>query len=123
MEKIDEQLKNISFVDVPVSVHQSIMKKVTSCRMQPFFIAVFCFLSVVFFMIAWHINTKLIEAEFSDMLADLLSDFNMSFYLFSTIVKSFFEIISPVYVLSLIFSFAGAVYLAKKIIHTQFQRI
>ncbi len=123
MEKIDEQLNNLFKVEVPTGVHQSVMRKVNYQKMKPVFFVAFALLLFNFLVIAWHIDAKLIDAEFLDMTQDFLEVFNFNFSFISTIWASFFEIISPALFLSATLSFAGAIYIGKKITVYQFSRI
>ena len=115
MGKIDEQLNNLSLSEVPIGMHHSVMQKINYQKIKPALFVAFCLLVFNFLAIAWHINMKLIDADFLDMTRDLLDvfDFNLSFI--NTILGSFFEIISPVLFLSAVLSFIGAIYLGKKI--------
>ncbi|MCX6751835.1 MAG: hypothetical protein NT161_03700 [Candidatus Nomurabacteria bacterium] len=115
MEKIDEQLNNLSLIEIPVGMHQSIMHKVNYKRIKPILFSVLGLLVLNFFIIAWHINGKLVNAEFSDMMKDFFETFDLSFYFVGTILGSFFEIVSPAIVLSLLLNLGGAIYVGKKI--------
>jgi hypothetical protein len=68
-----------------------------------------------FLAIAWHINAKLIDADFLDMTRDFLDVFSSNFSFISTMFQNFFEIISPFFVLSATLSFVGAIYVGRKI--------
>jgi len=115
MEKIDEQLKNLAQIDTPIEIHRSVMNRIHNKKIQPMLFFVLGLLVFNFAIIAWHINGKLVKAEFGDMLADFFTDFTLTFYLISTILKSFFEIVSPALVLSALLSFIGIIYVGKKI--------
>lgn len=120
MEKIDEQLKNLLLVGAPTSLHQSVMRKVQSKRLQPVLLTVLCLLVLNFIVIVWRINTKLVEAEFSDMILDFfeISDFSFSFV--STTLGSFLEIVSLELILSALLSLTGIIYIGRKIRVYQF---
>lgn len=64
---------------------------------------------------AWHINGKLIDAEFKDMIMDFWESLDFNFSIKASI-GSFFEIISPELIISLILSLIGLVYVIKKMI-------
>ncbi len=115
MENIDEQLNNISLVEVPIGMHQFVMQRINYKKLQPVLVIVFFLLAFNFIVVAWHINAKLIDAEFTDMVQDFFEVFNFDFSFFSTIWGSFFEIISPMLVLSAFLSLAGVIYTGKKI--------
>jgi hypothetical protein len=123
MEKIDEQLNNLSLVEVPIGVHHSVMRKVHYQKIKPVLLVAFCLLVFNFLAIAWHINMKLIDADFLDMTRDFLDVFSFNLSFIDMILGSFFEIISPALVLSAVLSFAGAIYLGKKINIYQFGEI
>ena len=123
MEKINEQLNNLSWVEVPTGVHQSVMRKINYQRVRPALFIAFSFLALNFLVIAWHINAKLIDAEFVDMVQDFFEVFNFNFSFLKTIIESFFEIISPMLFLSAVLSLAGATYLGKKINNYQFGKV
>jgi len=115
MEKIDEQLNNISLVEVPSGMHQFVMRKINYKKLQPVLLVAFSLLVLNFIVIVWHINAKLIDAEFTDMMQDFFEVFNFNLSFFSIMWVSFFEIISPMLVLSAILSLAGIIYTGKKI--------
>ena len=79
-----------------------------------FFVA-FILFAFNFLLIAWHINAKLIDADFVTMTRDFLDVFDFNFSFVSTVFVSFFEIISPILILSAIFSLTGVVYIGKRI--------
>ena len=115
MEKIDEQLNNISLVEVPVGIHSFVMQKVNQKKLQPVFFAVFVILALNFIVIGWHINAKLIDAEFVDMMQDLLEVFSFNFSFLKIAILSFFEIVSPLLVISLLLSLTGTIFSGKRI--------
>ena len=115
MEKIDEQLNNISFVEVPIGMHQFVMQKVNYKKLQPVLFVAFVLLVLNFIVIVWHINAKLIDAEFADMAKDFFEVFSFNFSFINTVLVSFFEIISPLLVVSAMLSLAGVIYTGKKI--------
>ena len=117
MEKIDKQLNNLNTTEMSPRLHSSIMRIVNHKKMQPMFLILFFLLVFNFIIIFWHINTKLVDAEFGVMMNDLFTDFDLSFYFIGTIISSFFEIISPALVLSLFISFFGSIYVYKKNIY------
>lgn len=123
MEKIDEQLNNLSFIEVPVDLHQSVMKKVHYRHLRPVFLVAFSLLTISFFAIVWYINIKLVDAEFLDMAQDFFDVFNFDFSFVNTILESFFEIISPALFMTAVLSLAGMVYIGKKITVNQFYRL
>jgi hypothetical protein len=114
MEKIEEKLNNLYISEMPMHLHSSIMKKVNYKKAKPFVLVVLCLLVLNFIVIAWHINTKLIDAEFGVMMNDLFADFDLSFSFANTVLTSFFEIISPALVVSLALSFFGTIYIIRK---------
>ena len=115
MEKVDEQLNNLSVIGIPIGVHQSVMRKINYQRIKPVLFISLCLLLLNFIVIAWHINAKLIDAEFIDMAHDFLDVFSFNFSFINTITVSFFEIISPTLFLSAFLSLIGAIYTANKI--------
>ena len=115
MEKIEEQLNSLPFEETPTGVHQYIMRRVNYKRLKPMFFTVFILLALNFIIITMHINNKLIDAEFNAMMSDFFEDFILSFNFISTIIGSFFEIISPAIVLSLALNLGGAIYIGNKI--------
>src|ERR1035437_4767192 len=115
MEKIDEHLNNLNMVEIPVHLHQSVMRQVNYKKIKPVLFVAFALLLFNFLVIAWHINAKLIDAEFLDMTKDFFEVFSFNFSFISTMWGSFFEIISPTLALSAILSLAGVVYIGKKI--------
>jgi hypothetical protein len=123
MEKIDEQLNNLSIVEIPIGVHQSVMRKVHYHKLRPALFVGFVLLTLNFLIIAWHINAKLIDAEFLDMAQDLFEVFKFDFSFVGAVWGSFFEIISPTLALSAVLSLVGAIYIGKKIASYQFNFI
>ena len=115
MEKIDEQLNSLRMVEVPVGMHQSILRKINYQKIKPVLFVAFALLLFNFLVIAWHINAKLIDAEFLDMTQDFFEVFKFNFSFVSTMWGSFFEIISPTLALSAILSLIGAIYTGKQI--------
>jgi len=120
MDTIDEQLKNIALLEVPNQMHHSVMRAVNYRRLRPVLLVGFFLLVSIFILIAWRINMKLIDAEFSDMMKDFFGSFELSFYFIGTVLGSFFEIISPALFFSGIFSLLGAVYIGNKIKNYEF---
>ena len=123
MEEIDKKLNNLSFVEVPFGLHQSVMRKVSYLKNKPVFFVAFVLFAFNFLLIAWHINAKLVDADFVTMTRDFLDVFDFNFSFVSTVFVSFFEIISPILILSAIFSFTGVVYIGKRINFYQFSGI
>lgn len=121
MEKIDKQLNNLSSVEIPAGMHQFIMRRINYKRIKPVLFTAFILLTINFILIAVHINTKLIEAEFADMMSDFFETFDLSFYFVNTILGSFFEIISPAIILSLLLNLGGAIYIGNKIRMSEFK--
>lgn len=123
MEKIDEQLNNLSQTEVPIGVHQSVMRRVNYQRIKPVLFIAFTLLLFNFLVIASHINAKLVDAEFTDMAQDFFEVFSFNFSFFKIIFISFFEIISPMIALSAVLSLAGAIYTGKKISWYHFSKV
>jgi hypothetical protein len=123
MEKIDEQLNNLFMAEVPIGMHQFVMRKVNYQKIKPVLFVSFVLLAFNFLIIAWHINAKLIDAEFIDMTQDFFEVFHFNFSFISTMWVSFFEIISPTLALSAILSLVGAIYTGKEISFYQFGKI
>lgn len=121
MEKIEEQLNNLSLVDIPVEIHQSVMRKVNYQRIKPVLFTAFVLLVLNFLMLSWRINVKLADAEFVDMVQDFFAVFNFNFSFINTIFESFFEIISPAFFLSAFMSLVGAIYIGSQIKLNVFQ--
>jgi len=115
MDKIDEQLNNISFTEVPTGVHQFVMRKIHYKKLQPVLYVTFTLLILNFLFIIWHINAKLIDAEFTDMIKDFLEVFSFNLAFINMVLVSFFEIISPLLIVSVVLSLVGAIYTGKKI--------
>jgi hypothetical protein len=115
MEKIDEQLNNLSLIEIPVGMHQSVMRRVNYQRIKPVLFIAFTLLAFSFLATTWYINVKLVDAEFVDMAQDFLEVFSFNFSFANTMLVSFFDIISPVVFSYAILSLAGAAYLGKKI--------
>jgi hypothetical protein len=121
MEKIEEQLNNFLPAEIPFGLHQSVMRRVNYQKIKPALFIGFILLVFNFLIIAWHINAKLIDAEFIDMAQDFLDVFSFNFSYLSTMWGSFFEIISPMFFLSAILSLVGAIYIGKEISFHQFR--
>ena len=119
MEKIDEQLNNIPSIEVPIGMHQFVMLKINYKKFQPVLLVAFTLLVLNFVIVIWHINAKLIDVEFSDMMRDFFEVFNFNFSFISTILASFFEIISPLLVISALLSLIGVIFTGRKIIFYQ----
>ena len=123
MEKIDEQLNNMPLIEVPVGMHHFVMQKINNKKIQPFILVTFLLLVLNFIIILWHINTKLIDAEFTDMMRDFLDIFSFNFSFIQIFLLNFFEIISPLLIISLTLSFVGIIYTGRKINFYQFSKI
>ena len=123
MEKIDEQLNNLSSVEIPSGIHQLVMHKVNYQKVKPTLFVSFALLVLSFIFLALYINAKLIDAEFIDMMQDFFNIFSFNFSFINTIFGSFFEIISPMLFLSALISLLGATYVGKKITMYQFYRV
>ena len=115
MEKIDEQLNNLKMVDAPIGLHQFVMRKINYKKIAPVLFTALIILMFNFLVIGWHINMKLIDAEFLDMTQDFFEIFTFNFPFFNTVWNSFFEIISPMLLLSAVLSLGGIIYVIKKI--------
>ena len=115
MEKIDEQLNDLSVSDLPSGIHHSVMHGVYYRRLRPVLFISFILLVLNFLIIAWHINAKLIDAEFLDMTQDFFEVFSFNFSFVSTIWASFFEIVSPMLFLSAFLSLMGTIYIGREI--------
>jgi hypothetical protein len=123
MDKIDEQLNNLSLVEVPAELHQSIIRKVNYHKIKPVLFIALALLVFNFLLTVWSINVRLIDADFISMIRDFFDVFSFDFSLISTVAESFFEIISPALVLSAVLSLIGFIYVGKKISIYQFSKI
>ena len=123
MDKIDEQLNNLSQVEVPIGMHQFVMRRINYKKLRPVFFITFTLLILNFITIVWHINTKLIDAEFTDMMKDFFEVFSFNFSFIKTMLESFFEIISPLLLVSAMLSIIGAIYTGKKMNFYHFSKI
>jgi len=123
MEKIDEQLDNLPLVEIPTGMHQFVMRKINYKKLQPILFATFTLLALNFLVIAWHINAKLIDAEFTDIMKDFFEVFSFNFSFIKAILESFFEIISPLLLVSAMLSIIGAIYTGKKMNFYHFSKI
>jgi hypothetical protein len=112
MDKIEEQLNNTFVVDVPKGMHQLIMRRVNYKKIQPFLFITFSLLLINFIVIGWHINAKLVDAEFMDMMRDFFEVFSFNFSFINIFIKSFFDIVSPMLAISAVLSLGGAIYTA-----------
>ena len=115
MENLDEQLNNLSLIEIPVGVHQSVMRRVNYQKVRPVLFTALIFLMFIFLVIISYINAKLVDAEFIDMAQDFFDVFSFDFSFINTIFVSFFEIISPAIFLSALMSLVGAIYIGKQI--------
>jgi len=115
MEKTDEQLNSMTMVEIPFGIHQSVMRKINHQKIKPALIVAFALLVLNFLLVAWHINNKLIDADFVSMWNDFLDVFSFNFSFISTMVGNFLDIVPLELFLSAVLSLAGAIYLAKKI--------
>ena len=123
MDKIDEQLNNLSQVEVPIGMHQFVMRRINYKKLRPVFFITFTLLILNFITIVWHINTKLIDAEFTDMMKDFFEVFSFNFSFIKTMLESFFEIISPLLLVSAALSMIGVIYTGKKMNFYHFSKI
>lgn len=123
MEIIDEKLNSLSSMEVPNGVHQSVMRRVQYNKLRPVLFVGFGLLVLNFLIITWHINAKLIDAEFMDMTQDFFEVFNFNFSFISMTWLNFFEIVSPMLLLSAVLSLAGAIYTGKQITFYHFSKI
>ena len=115
MEKIDEQLNSLSLMETPFGLHQYVMRKVNYQKIKPVLLVAFALLVFNFIVITWHINAKLIDADFFDMISDFFDVFSFNLSFINTMTQSFFEIISLPVFLSAFLSLIGAIYIGKKI--------
>jgi len=115
MEKIDEQLNNLSVIDIPNGMHQDIMRSVNYQKVNPTILVAFFLLVLNFLMMAWHINTRLIDADFLNMARDVFNVFDFNIASIGTIISSFFEVVPLSITISAVLSLAGAIYLLTKI--------
>ncbi len=115
METIDEQLNNLSLVEIPSAMHQSIMRKVNHQKINPTLLVVFFLLVLNFLITAWHINTSLMNVDFLSMARDVFGIFNFNLSFINTITVSFFEVVPLSIIISAILSLAGAIYVGRKI--------
>ncbi len=122
MENIEKQLNTIKKVEMPFGVHQSIMKRVNYRRFRPILLVSFILLFINFVLLAWHINTRIIDAELVDMMQDLFASFSMDMNFFNTIFSSFFEVVPFELFISAVISFVGIAYLVKKITTHEFSK-
>ena len=122
MENIEKQLNTIKKVEMPFGVHQSIMKRVNYRRFRPISLVSFILLFINFVLLAWHINTRIIDAELVDMMQDLFASFSMDMNFFNTIFSSFFEVVPFELFISAVISFVGIAYLVKKITTHEFSK-
>ena len=123
MENIDEQLNNLSLVEAPLGMHQFVMRRINYKKLQPMLIVVFTLLTLNFIIVALHINAKLIDAEFTDIMQDFFEVFSLNFSFINTVLGSFFEIISPLLIVSAVLSLAGAIYTGKKVSFYHFAKV
>ncbi len=115
MEKIDSQLHDLPSREIPSGIHRSVMQKINYKKLQPVLLVAFTILICNFIIIVWHINAKLIDAEFVDMMQDFLEVFSFNFSFLHIAFTSFFEIVSPLLVTSAALSLAGIIYTGKEI--------
>jgi hypothetical protein len=122
MEKIEEQLNSLSLAEIPVGTHDFVMRKVNYQKIKPLLFVGIVSFAVIFIATIWYINTKLVDAEFVDMMQDFMEvfDFNINYDSINTILSNFFEIISPLIFTSAILSLGGMIYIGKKITFNQF---
>lgn len=123
MEKIDEQLNNISLTEVPIEMHRFIMRKINYKKIQPVLFVIFASLALSFIVIVLHINAKLVDAEFADIVQDFFEVFSFNFSFINAVLVSFFEIVSPLLVVSMVLSLVGAIYTGKKISFYRFAKM
>jgi hypothetical protein len=114
MDDLDEKLKSLTEVNLPVGVHHTVMRAVHFKKMQPFLWFLLSLLVLNFVLLAFHLNNKLVDAEWLDMATDLFAGFDLSLSFFEMITSSFFEVVSPMLALSLASSFVGFVFITKK---------
>jgi hypothetical protein len=123
MEKIEEQLQTLPHIEVPRTMHTSVMKKINYHHFRTVILLGFCLLTLSFIIFALRINSRLVDAEFADAMNDFINAFDPSFSFFSAVLGSFFEIVSPALVIGLLVSFTGACYLGKKITFYQWMKL
>ena len=116
------QLHNTQNVDVPHGLHSNIMKRVNHLKLRPlFFIILVLFISNLL-VLASHINGKLVEAEFVDMLQDMTKDSYFDSLALGILIGRFFEIISFELIASVILNTVGAFYISSKLLPHTFNR-
>lgn len=120
MEKIDQRLYEKNEVDIPFGVHQSIMARVNYLHFRPIFFLVLVIFIVNLLILFLHIDNKLIEAEFLDMVTDFTTDSYSGLLVLNILTGKFFEIISVELLASLFLNLIGTIYFSKKIVAYRF---
>jgi hypothetical protein len=116
--KIMEQTNTIQHSyekEVPPGLHASIMKRVNHLKLRPLFFLVLALFVINLLMLTSHINGKLVEAEFMDMLRDLTEDSYFDSLALGILLERFFEIISFELVASVLLNAVGVFYISGKL--------
>lgn len=122
MDYLDKKLKDLDDAEMPAGLHQSIMRNVNYKKVLPLILIPFMILALNFIIVTWHIDLKLVDAEWKDMVLDLWEGFDFTMDFFTTIVESFLEIIPlPVFIL-FVFSFLGTIYTGFRFIKANRER-
>lgn len=123
MEPIEQQLHTLSETDLPQGLHQSVLQKVNYLKLRPLLLVALFVCSINVLILSSHINSKLVEAEFLDMIRDFTRDSYASFLVLSILLERFFEVVTVEVVASLFVNMAGAIYMSNKLISYKLGKI
>jgi hypothetical protein len=122
MDNLDKKLKDLNEIEMPSGLHQSIMRNVNYKKVLPLILIPFMILALNFIVVSWHIDLRLVDAEWKDMLLDLWEGFDFTMDFFTTIVESFLEIIPLPLLILFIFSLSGTIYTGLRFIKANRER-
>lgn len=119
MEPIEQQLHTLKEEHQPDGMHQSILRRINYLKIRPLLFVALFVCSVNILILTSHINNKLVEAEFLDIIHDLTRDSYTGFLVLSILLEKFFEVISIEILASLFVNMAGAIYMSNKLLSYQ----
>lgn len=102
MNNLSQKIMAMPETEVPVSLHNKILRKAFFLKLEKPIIFVLSLLSLNLIVSGWHIWTKIVEADFITVIKLLFGNFELSYRFF----LDFAQIIAAVISLRLILIFA-----------------
>lgn len=106
---------------MPMGLHQAILERVNYLKLRPLLVIVLAVFLVNILILGLHINSKLIEVEFFDMVRDFTMDSYAGFLVANIVFEKFFQIIPVEIILSVLLNLAGITYIANRLLSYRFE--